>query len=368
MKCKILFFLVLCPLNIVVSQQQPSYCINEDNSVSFIYTGKGRRVSVCGDFHYRGKDSVRYNDFSRKVKMKKQDDGSFRITTKPLVPETYTYSYRVNGKHVPDTYNSDTVWQMTRIWNIISITGTPQADLYLPSMRQGKIHCLEWWSEKEQVRRQVRVYTPAAYEDTADSLPVLYLLHGINGYEGSLTERGRIIQIVENLIDNGVIQPLIVVMPDCNIGSSKGSSCHRTLWYNVTHYLQLCNDHTIRNAFDELMTQIDTTFRVTNKRAIAGISSGARISADVAKRYPNQFDAVGLFSPVVYKKQLPTISTARYYMYTGKNDLFVHNARRFEKYLKKQNVEYSYIETEGAHHWRNWRLYISDFIIKFMNE
>ena len=271
--------------------------------------------------------------------MKKQDDGSFRITTKPLVPETYTYSYRVNGKHVPDPYNSDTVWQMTRIWNIISITGTPQSDLYLPSMRQGKIHCLEWWSEKE-----------------------------INGYEGSLTERGRVIQIVENLIGNGVIQPLIVVLPDCNIGSSNGSSCHRTLWYNVTHYLQLCNDHTMRNAFDELMTQINTTFRVTNKRAIAGISSGARISADVAKQYPNQFDAVGLFSPVVYKKQLPASSTARYYMYMGKNDLFVHNARRFEKYLKKQDVEYLYIETEGAHHWRNWRLYISDFIIKFMNE
>ena len=108
--------------------------------------------------------------------------------------------------------------------------GTPQADLYLQPELKGQLIHTKWYDREENINRRVNIYLPAAY---TDSLPVLYLLHGINGYEGSWTERGRTIQIIENLIAEGRIEPLIVVMPDCNTGVHEDRPSHHTLWNNM---------------------------------------------------------------------------------------------------------------------------------------
>ena len=111
---------------------QPSCAVNEDSTVSFCYCGAGKRVKVLGDFQYAGKDSTRYSDMrTRKIKMQRGLDGCFHATTKPLVPETYTYCFSVNGKRKTDPHNNDTAWQMTRKWSIVSVGGTPQAQVLL---------------------------------------------------------------------------------------------------------------------------------------------------------------------------------------------------------------------------------------------
>lgn len=98
---------------------QPSFVVNEDSTVSFSYCGPCKRVSVLGDFQYTGKDSTRYSDTRmRKIKMQRGSDGCFHATTKKLVPETYTYCFRVDGKHKTDSYNNDTAWQMMYKWNL----------------------------------------------------------------------------------------------------------------------------------------------------------------------------------------------------------------------------------------------------------
>lgn len=359
---------------------QPSFVVNKDSTVSFCYCGPGKRVSVLGDFQYSGKDSTRYNDMrTRKIRMQRGSDGCFHATTKQLVPETYTYCFRVNGKRKPDPYNNDTAWQMVHKWNIVSVGGTPQADLYLQPEIQGQLIQTKWYDRAENIYRRVNIYLPAGYEKdnnqspipsdravrqriTNHHYPVLYLLHGINGYEGSWSERGRVIQIIENLIACDSITPMIVVMPDCNTGVHEDRPSHHTLWNNVWHYPRLCRDHSLELALEDLMQYIDTTYRVSDQRYIAGLSSGARIAANIVNRYPKHFQAVGLFSPVVYKEQMPKADIPPFYIYMGKDDMFINNGRRFHKRLTKSGIDHFYMESEGAHTWRNWRTYLADFL------
>lgn len=43
--------------------------------------------------------------------------------------------------------------------------------------------------------------------------------------------------------------------------------------------------------------------------------------------------------------------------------MFINNGRRFHKRLTKSGIKHIYKETSGGHTWRNWRLYLTDFLI-----
>lgn len=354
---------------ILLSTVFNSPVVNKDSTVSFCFRGNAKRVCVQTNMQFVGEDSTNYNDLhTRKFKMKLQSDGCFHFTTRPALPETYTYCFRINGKRKPDPYNQDTAWQMIHKWNVVSIGGSPQADLYLQPELKGQLIKTHWYDNEEQQYRRVNIYLPSGYESPSTNhhssdYPVLYLLHGINGYEGSWSERGRVIQIIENLVASHSIEPMIVVMPDCNIGKHEDRPSHQTLWNNIVHYPRLCHDHSLENALEDLMHYVDTTYRVSTKRYIAGLSSGARIAANIVNLYPGKFLALGLFSPVVYKEQLPSKNTDMLIaVYIGKDDLFINNGRRFHKRLTEKDIPHTYTETIGGHTWRNWRLYLTDFL------
>ena len=334
--------------------------VNDDNTVEFTYRGPGKHVYVVSDLYYTDQDSSKYTDRTRRIKMHLQSDGKWHATTQPVQPELYTYCFKVNGKRISDPYNNDTAWQKMHKWNIVHIPDFLHTDLYGTPKQQGKLIRTCWYSSAEKICRRVNIYLPAEYNENT-TYPVLYLIHGINGYEGSWSERGRAIQIMENTVVQGKCAPMILVMPDVNFGVHEDRPSHHTLWNNVFNYPRLCHDHNIEKALVELITQVDSTYRTSADRYIAGFSDGARIAANTANLMPDYFKSVGLFSPVVHKDQLPQDS-ALYSVYTGKKDMFHSNAKRFYKRLAKQSTAHRYIETTGGHTWRNWRLYLADFI------
>ena len=334
--------------------------VNDDNTVSFTYCGPGRLVYVQSDLYYADQDSTKYTDHTRRVRMRLQSDGKWHLTTKAVQPELYTYCFRVDEKRIPDPYNNDTAWQKMHKWNIVHVPDSVHSNLYGTPAQQGQLIRTCWTGKSEGVCRRVNIYLPAGYNEHT-LYPVLYLIHGINGYEGSWSERGRAIHIMENLAANGKCAPMILVMPDVNYGVHEDRPSHHTLWNNVFNYPRLCHNHDLEKALVDLTAHIDSTYSVSAHRYIAGFSDGARIAANTANLMPDYFQAVGLFSPVVHKDQLPQDSTV-YSVYTGKKDLFHGNAKRFYKCLAKQSTAHRYIETTGGHTWRNWRLYLADFI------
>ena len=173
----IIVFMLLCVLPIearkrhvvTISSDYSSVVVNEDSTVSFCYCGAAKRVSVYGDFFYIGEDSTRYTDLrSKRVKMTRESDGCFHVTTRPIQSEVYTYCFKVNGKRKNDPLNNDTAWQMTHKWNIVTVGGTEQTELYQQPAQQGTLLHTCWYSSAEKKNRRVYIYLPAGYNEMSN--------------------------------------------------------------------------------------------------------------------------------------------------------------------------------------------------------
>ena len=218
-----------------------------------------------------------------------------------------------------------------------------------------------WISHGEMIVRRVDIYIPAGYEN--DSLPALFLLAGINGYEGSWQDLASVIDTLDKQIAEGKCQPMMLVMPDNNKWPIKTRPItHGNLWKCVTHYSLLSREHDLELAISDLIDKLDTTYRITSC-AIAGLSDGGRMAANAANVRPDRLRTVGLFSPVLFKDQLPKDKTQTYFVYVGTSDMFYQNGKRFHKRLEKEYYPHYYFEKKKGHHtWPMWRWCISDFL------
>ena len=79
----------------------------------------------------------------------------------------------------------------------------------------GELTAIEYDSKSLGTRRRMRVYTPPGYS-TSRKYPVLYLLHGIGGTDTEWTESCHANVIIDNLLAEGRIQPIVMVFPDGN--------------------------------------------------------------------------------------------------------------------------------------------------------
>src|SRR2546425_9168699 len=87
------------------------------------------------------------------------------------------------------------------------------AYLQVRSVPHGTVQTHAYKSKSLGTDRNVVVYTPPGYEKSSTRYPVLYLLHGAGNTETSWTERGKAHVILDNLIADGKLKPLVVVMP-----------------------------------------------------------------------------------------------------------------------------------------------------------
>jgi len=80
---------------------------------------------------------------------------------------------------------------------------------------RGELTALQYDSKSLGIRRQMRVYTPPGYS-IKSRYPVLYLLHGIGGDDQEWTRACHADIVIDNLLADGLIQPMIVVFPNGN--------------------------------------------------------------------------------------------------------------------------------------------------------
>lgn len=215
--------------------------------------------------------------------------------------------------------------------------------------------------------RNVIICIPKAVsgQDSAVSerrYPVLYLIHGINGYEGAWQKQGGAIDTLLQKIELGLCEPMVLVMPDCNKWPYKVHPGGKNLCRYLFRYGRVSREHEIEYSISELMAMVDTTYSVSSRCAIAGLSDGARIAANVANLRSDCVRSVGLFSPVLHKEQLPKDSTQTYYIYVGTKDIFAASGKRFHRRMKHAGYPHRFIELPGGHNWRMWRMCLSDFL------
>jgi len=148
---------------------------------------------------------------------------------------------------------------------------------------QGSLTTISFYSNSLNASKYAQVYLPQGY-NPQDSIryPVIYFLHGAFGDH---TSNSPLIGILDNLIGDSTISPIIVVKPDGSAGPWAGSMyTNSELYGDFEDYI----------VFD-LVEYIDSTYKtipMKEKRAIMGHSMGGYGSMKLAVDHPDIYCGV----------------------------------------------------------------------------
>ncbi|WP_028524564.1 esterase [Runella limosa] len=363
--------------------------INADKTVTFrFFAPKADSVFVTGDFLPTMKIKSRFGlvDVPKPALMKKDEKGVWTFTSDALSPELYSYSFTVDGLRSIDPNNPFLNRDVATVTNIF-IVGGPQADLYkVNDIPHGSVTRRWYDSPGLGINRRLTIYTPPGYESSKANYPVLYLLHGAGGDEEAWIALGRTAQIIDNLIAQGKAKPMIVVMPNGNASQDAAPGEGNTGFYKPQFMAPRTMEGSYEGAFMDIVKFVEKNYRVNAKkesRAIAGLSMGGFHSMHISRYYPNTFDYVGLFSAAIMPREDATAKvysnidetlkvqkengTKLYWIAIGKTDFLYQANVDFRKKLDGMGMKYEYVESEGGHIWRNWRVYLSQFAPKLFN-
>ncbi len=407
MEMKKVLTMMVCALCAVSVQAQEklfsaanveSPVVNADGTVTFnLYAPKAVKVEVTGDFLPATKREVPgFGTIEQPgvAQLTEGKDGVWSYTTAKLSPELYSYTFNIDGmtgvKDPANVYVNRDIVSFSNIF-IVSDQKGDKGDLYrVNEVRHGNLSKVWYDSPTLKMQRRMTVYTPAGY-DKGKSYPVLYLLHGAGGDENAWSELGRAAQIMDNLIATGKARPMIVVMPngntDCQAAPGEWSrGMYQPSFRGSVDQKPVA---TMDESFMDIVRYIESHYKVAKgkkNRAICGLSMGGAHTFATSKRYPDTFNYIGLFSAAIHMGGDPQKSTyerlttdkvvqgqlaklfagkpALYWIAIGKTDFLYQQNADLRKYLDEKGYPYEYVETEGGHIWRNWRIYLTQFAQK----
>lgn len=141
----------------------------------------------------------------------RDQEGLWSVTGDPVEPNLYEYYFDVDGFRTIDPGTNAPKPQRQVNTSLILVPGSL---LDTRSVPHGDLRLLTLPSKALGTERQMFVYTPPGYSDASAPLPVLYLYHGFGDTVDSWVKQGRAPQILDNLLAEGRIRPMVVVMPD----------------------------------------------------------------------------------------------------------------------------------------------------------
>ena len=397
MKRFILFFACLTSISLVAAQEVLNWkddeivspVVNADNSLTIsLFAPNAKKVELTGNFLYAGKetpDKYADGDWSPQL-MNKDTNGRWTLTTAPLKPEFYSYNLIVDGVKITDPKNIYMVRDIGNTYSVALVGGGVDGLYAVKNVPHGTVRKVWYDSPIAGLKRRMTVYTPAGYETSKRSYPVLYLLHGMGGDENAWEELGRATQILDNLIAEGKAEPMVVVMPNGNISQEAAPGEGSRGFVTAAMRYPKTMDGNFEKAFPDIIRFVEKVYRVKKdkaNRAIAGLSMGGFHSIYTALNNPDTFDYIGLFSAAfnqmakdgdslspIYKnidekfKTLCKKSPKLIWIGIGKDDFLSRDDENLRAALDKESYKYAYLKTKGGHTWRNWREYLATFAQK----
>lgn len=355
--------------------------IHDNNTVTFRFKApKAVRVQLTGDFLPVQKNAK--FEAPGIVDLKEGQEGVWEYTTpEPLKPELYSYSFIVDGLRMNDPANVYLIRDVSTLTNVF-IIGGDRADFYkVNPVPHGTVSRIWYDSPALGLERRMTVYAPAGYETSGKRYPVLYLLHGMGGDEEAWISLGRTAQILDNLIAQGKAKPMIVIMPNGNASQEAAPGESSRGMVPPTMQLPKTMEGSYEQAFPEIVKFIDKNYRTIKSksgRAIAGLSMGGFHSLHISKQYPDMFNYIGLFSAAImpnkevsspiYENMEGKLKVqfdknpALYWIAIGKTDFLYKANEEYRKLLDEKGYKYTYYESDEGHIWKNWRIYLTEFV------
>jgi len=303
--------------------------------------------------------------------MEKGKAGIWSYTTRPLAPEIYFYSFLVGSEPRIDPENHVLVSNLFfPAGNAMVVPGeTPQLwdETAVP---HGLLHTHRFTSKVAlglpSNQEEVVVYTPPGYDaHAAKPYPVLYLLHGWSGVAEGWTRDQQANFILDNLLAEGKIKPMVVVMPQAYGDMSFVENGWR-VWDDpavVDHNTQLFM--TMMTA--EIMPLAESAYDISRDRggrAITGLSMGGLEALDIGLHNTDKFAWIGGFSSAVhnldYEHQFAALGPKSadlklLWIACGTEDSLIDANRKLIAFLKGKGMPVTQIETPGLHVSLVWR-------------
>jgi S-formylglutathione hydrolase FrmB len=242
--------------------------------------------------------------------MVKGDAGVWTYTSAPQSPGYHNYWMLIDSAAVLDPASNAFIGY-GHMCNAFEIP-EPGLDFYdLKDVPHGNVLIKNFFAKTANSWRHIFVYTPPGY-DTKTSIryPVLYLQHGGGEDERVWIEMGPTNVILDNLLAQGKIKPMIVVMETSAVGTPGGGAAGSSAGAGRGAagaaggagfsgfggpgggpYGQLM--------VNDLIPWVDSNFRTIadkDHRAMAGLSMGGMQTASVAIANLDKFSHIGLFS------------------------------------------------------------------------
>jgi enterochelin esterase family protein len=322
-------------------------------------------------------------DLGKRYDMVKDDQGVWAVTTEPLNPGFHYYQLVINGVRVSDPA-SESFYGTARVSSAIEV---PEAgvDFYtLRDVPHGDIRSKRYFSKVTNAWRRLNIYTPPGYDtDTHKKYPVLYLQHGGGEDETGWAVQGRTDIILDNLIDKGKAQPMLVVMANGNVRSPG-----RTRGYSREGMVGIGNE-----LIQNIVPFIEKNYRVfpdAEHRALAGLSMGGGQAFYVGLQHPEVFATIGVFSSGLFggvgfmadrefdaEAQIPGLLTQAesfnerltlFYISVGRQDPRIENTKKAVATFKQHGLEVQYNDFPGGHEWQVWRKSLHDFSQRLFKE
>ena len=249
-------------------------------------------------------------------------------------------------------------------------------------LASGKLTVVQYNSKTLGTRREMTVYTPAGYA-SGKKYPVLYLLHGVNSDKGQWTDWIRAQDVLDNLIRDGKIKPMVVVFPNCNASTTvenpapdqqkEKESGYKS--YGVPFEEDLLKD---------IIPYIESNYAVyrnREQRALAGLSMGGGQSLNIGLSHIDTFAFIGGFSSAPNTnevgglsalKLVPDVKAARkdlkvLWVSCGNKDWLFNVSQRIHGLLKAKQVPHVWHVDGNAHddvEWANNLYLFSQHIFK----
>ncbi|MDF2191614.1 alpha/beta hydrolase-fold protein [Paraflavitalea sp. CAU 1676] len=299
-------------------------------------------------------------DLGRKYDLARDTGGYWKVTTDSIGEGFHYYSLLIDGVPLADPA-SETFYGMGRMASGIEIPFKGGAYYSVKDVPHGDVRIKRYYSTVTNSWRRFFIYTPPGYDNGAQALPVLYLLHGGGEDERGWATQGNTDLIMDNLLATGQARAMLVVMMDGNMGM--GGFTEQPL-----------------RAFENELKQVVIPFVEANyrtakgapNRALAGLSMGGLQTLYAGIKNTELFGYLGVFSSGWLPAQ-EAISTAQYNFIRdnpaaikerlklfwiamgGKEDIAYNNCQIMLKRFDDLGLKYTYSEYPGGHTWPVWR-------------
>ncbi len=232
-------------------------------------------------------------------------------------------------------------------------------DVKREDIPQGKLEMIEYDSKTVGTTRKMQIYTPPGYSKDK-KYPVLYLLHGIGGDENEWQHLCTPNIILDNLLAEQKVVPMIVVMP--NGRAQKNDRAQGDVFRTAPAFANF-----ERDLLDDVIPAIEARYSVQadrEHRSLAGLSMGGGQSLNFGLGHLDTFAWVGGFSSAPNTKPpeelVPDPDAARrqlklLWLGCGNNDGLIRISQGVHAYLKDKGVPHVWHVDGHAHDAPEWK-------------